>query len=124
MDGLKRPMDQRPRLLLVYADSVYAARCSRFFRRHGWDVHLTANGEEIRQLVDTLAPAALVVDADASRQDAWQTCANITSDHPGLPVVLLSEQPIDQHAQAGTAVLAMRRDGVEGLAQQVFGALV
>ena len=118
-------MDRRPRLFLVYADSVFAARCSRHFRRMGWDVHKTSGGEEICQWVDRLAPNAVVIDTELPGDSAWQTCARITHEHPGLTVVLLAADRLDdeeRRRQVGANAVVSRSAGVEGLAERVFGA--
>ncbi len=118
-------MDRRPRLLMVYADSVYAVHCSRYFRRHGWDVHLAASGDEACESIGWLAPTAVIVDGELPRDHAWDTCARIMREHPGLRVVVAT--PDDsvadlRNSAVGAAAVVSRRQGVEGLAEQLFGA--
>ncbi len=43
MVRLEKKEIYRPLLLLAYADSAHAAQCGRYFRRHGWEVHLVAS---------------------------------------------------------------------------------
>ena len=121
-EGMAQVMDQRPRLLLVYADSVNAVRCSRFFRRHGWDVHMAACGNEALDLIESLAPAAVVLDAELPNESAWDTSARIRQDYPGLTVVVLADDA--QERPAGDATLVTRRAGMEGLAERLLGAAV
>ncbi|MCI0681111.1 MAG: hypothetical protein L0Y71_03320 [Gemmataceae bacterium] len=115
-------MDRRPRLLILYADSVYAVRCSRYFRRRGWDVHLAASGNEACQLVGSLAPTAVVIDGELPRDHARDTCTRLGRDHPGLTVVLATpdHDDVDRPASAG-AVLVPRRHGAEALAEHLVG---
>src|SRR5437870_1206831 len=121
-EGTKLVMDQRPRLLLVYADSVHAVRCSRFFRRHGWDVRMAASGNEALSVIEALAPAAVVLDAELPDESAWATSARIRREHPGLTVVVLAD---DAHERpVGGAALVTRRAGLEGLAERLLGAAV
>jgi DNA-binding response OmpR family regulator len=115
-------MDRRPRLLVVYTDSVYAVHCSRFFRRRGWDVHLAASGDEACELIGSLVPTAVVVDGELPEENAREICARITREHPGLTVVIATPDgtgPADR-GPAG-AVVIPRRQGVEGLAEHLFG---
>jgi CheY-like chemotaxis protein len=122
MDGMNEDMDQRPRLLLVYSDSEYAARCSRYCRRHGWEVHLMTSGAQACELVGSLAPAVVVLDTGLP-DDAWRTCAMITREHPGLPVVLVGTDASnsgDRLQQVGAAAHVTRGGPVEELAEQVF----
>lgn len=116
-------MDRRPRLLMVYADSVYAVRCSRYFRRHGWDVHLAASGDEACASIGLLAPTAVVLDGELPRDLAWDTCARITREHPGLTVVVATDAVDDGAGRRVTAAAAVvpRRHGVEGLAERLAG---
>src|SRR5438128_9587346 len=106
-EGMDRVMDQRPRLLLVYADSVHAVHCSRFFRRHGWDVHMAASGNEALDLIESLAPAAVVLDAELPSASAWDTSARIRQDYPGLTVVVLADDA--QERPVGGAAFVPRR---------------
>jgi CheY-like chemotaxis protein len=124
-EGTDSVMDQRPRLLLVYADSVNAVRCSRFFRRHGWDVHMAASGEEALDLIDPLAPAAVVLDAELPNESAWEISSQITKEYPRLNVVLVAEDGSVANARpANGAALVARRAGMEGLAEQLLGVAV
>ena len=81
-------MDERPRLLYVYANSEHAARSSRFFRRQGWEVHLAASSEEALRLLNILTHVVVVIEA-ALAGDAAQTCRRIRRERPGQRVVVL-----------------------------------
>lgn len=125
MDVSKWPTDCRPRLLLVYADSVHAAQSSRYFRRHGWDVHVATNGEEAFRKVGALAPAAVVLDSDLPTEGAWQTCAKITHGNPGAKVVILAGQDnsaSERAQQVGAAALVSRSANLDTLADQLLSA--
>ena len=116
-------MDRRPRLLLVYADSVFAANCSRHFRRLGWEVRMAVAGEDAYRLVPELLPTAVVLDAELPDDGAWQTCARITRDHPGLTVVLSATDHYENEIrdrQTGATALVTRSAGVQALAEQTI----
>jgi CheY-like chemotaxis protein len=124
MEGTDVVMDQRPRLLLVYADSVHAVRCSRYFRRHGWDVHMAASGDEALDLIDSLAPAAVVLDAELPKENAWEISSRIAKEYPQLNVVLMADDCATSNARPVGAAVVARRSGIEGLAEQLVGAAV
>jgi len=117
-------MNCRPRLLLVYVDSVFAAGCSRHFRRLGWDVRMAAANENVIQLVNSLLPTAVVLDADLPQQSAWKVSACIKKGHPGLTVVLsAASQPECNDIATSTTALVPRDRGLVGLAEQVLSAV-
>ena len=113
-------MSRRPRLFLVYVDSVFAAGCSRHFRRLGWDVRMAAASEEVCQQVNSLVPTAVILDAELPDRSVSNISTRITKEHPGLPVVLSAG------ANNGTAIheaAQVARDrGLNDLAEQVLGA--
>jgi len=76
-------MDRRPCLIVAYADPAFAARWGRFFRRQGWEVHLTPSDAEMSHLVDRLGPTAVVIDADEAPGAAWNR------EHAGVEVLLV-----------------------------------
>ena len=120
MEG-NQVMDRRPRLLIVYFNSVYAVHCSRFFRRRGWDVHLASSAEAC-QMIAVLDPTAVVVDGELPCADASELCERITREHPGLTVVMATPDDVDASHRAPTPVVAVpRRQGIEGLAEHLSG---
>ena len=124
MEVMALDMKFRPRLVFAYADSAHAARCGRFFRRHGWETHLVASAEEARRLVDRFAPEAVVLDTQLSDESGWLTCAKITAQNPDLKVILLGSPPADLDEkldQVGGWSMVSHEDGVEALASEVLG---
>ena len=106
MEGMENEMNRRPLLLLVYADSLFAVRCSRFFRRRGWDVRMATSSDDLGAIVESLLPTAVIFDADSPDEFAAQSCDEIKRQHPGLTVVLST---------------ANQFDDVEGLAERIIG---
>jgi len=81
-------MDQRPCLVVAYADSAFAARWGRFFRRQGWEVHFTRSDAPVGRLVEQLHPAAVVIDAEvAGAVGAWN------QEHPDVELVRVGAAP-------------------------------
>src|SRR5262245_48423235 len=79
----------RPCLLIAHADSGYAARASRAFRRVGWDVYVARTGPEARRLARMLYPDLAILDADLPEESGWLTCEKLVSEQPLLRVILV-----------------------------------
>src|SRR5947208_16969039 len=90
------PRQGRPRLLLAYSDSAHASRCVRYFRRLGWEVHMSASGNEAQRLACELAPSVVVLDADLPDESGWLSSAKITLAHPEEKVILLTSDLQDE----------------------------
>ncbi len=87
--GLDEAMDSRPCLIVGYANSAFAVRWGRFFRRQGWSVHLTPTAAEARRLANELSPDAVVIDVEMPDETGWLTAAKLTQECPTLKVVLV-----------------------------------
>jgi DNA-binding response OmpR family regulator len=79
----------RPCLLIAHADSGYAARASRAFRRVGWDVYVARTGPEARRLARMLYPDLAILDADLPEESGWLTCEKLVSEQRLLRVILV-----------------------------------
>lgn len=114
----------RPLLLLGYADSAYAARVSRYFRRHGWEVHLVTSGMEVRRLVRFLTPAAVVLEVDLPGESGWLTAAKLRLDQPAQQILLVGDGLPENHRFAafiGASRLLTHRDGPAALFDAILG---
>src|SRR5205807_8268820 len=80
----------RPLMILAYVDSAHAAKCGRYFRRLGWEVHLVASAAEARRLAATVHPQVTVLDTELPDESGWLTCAKLTHEDPTRKVVLLA----------------------------------
>jgi ActR/RegA family two-component response regulator len=116
----------RPRLVLAYADSQYAALCCRQLRRLGWEVHLANRGTEARRLARDLRPAVVVIDTELHDESGWLTCDKLQRELPGQRIVLVGPA---SHAQdrrlaafVGAAALVNRQAGAAALVDEVLGA--
>jgi ActR/RegA family two-component response regulator len=123
MDALTPHMDARPRMLLVYGDSVFAARCSRHFRRSGWDVHLAVSSDEACRLMDRLTPTGVVVDAELAGERGAEACRRIAERYPGQPLVLLTADEATDLAPPVDSVRISRRDSISSLMDQLLVAV-
>src|SRR5438093_511522 len=114
----------RPRMVLGFADSTYAAQCGRFFRRHGWEVHLAADGAEIQRQVESFRPAVLVLDAAFIGDGTVASWCAWLGPHPELKVILFAAERSaamlrlqeSLHARA----LCTRQDALQGLGEAVL----
>jgi DNA-binding response OmpR family regulator len=121
----ERSPGQRPLLVLAYADSTYAALAGRYFRRLGWEVHLTSSGPEARRLARTLAPSIVILDTDLQEESGWLTCDKLHRERPAQKIVLLSSNPTEEGRRlaefVGAAALVCRGGGVNSLIEEVLG---
>jgi len=121
----ERTPGRRPLLILAYADSTYASLAGRYFRRLGWEVHLTSSGTEARRLARTLAPTVVVLDTDLADESGWLTCDKLRRERPNQKVVLVSPNPNEEGRRlaefVGAATLVCRGVGVSSLIEEVLG---
>src|SRR6516162_587040 len=86
----------RPRMLLAYSDSAHAARCVRYFRRLGWEVHMVASGAEAQRLANQLLPHAIVLDVNLPDESGWLSAAKLRLLPPEHRIVLLAAEADEQ----------------------------
>jgi CheY-like chemotaxis protein len=119
---------QLPRLVLAHSDSVYAALCTRRFRRLGWDVSLVGTGLEARHLVHVLRPDIVVLDVRLRDESGWLTCDKLVRAWPDLKVILVGTQVRSQGrrfaAFVGASALVAQEDGVQALVDEVHGTVL
>jgi DNA-binding response OmpR family regulator len=84
---------RHPCLILAHADAGYAASTARHLRRLGWDVYRVSDGPEARRLARMLEDAVVVLDADLPGESGWLTCDKLTTERPGIRVVLVADDP-------------------------------
>jgi len=112
-------------MLLAYSDSAHAARCVRYFRRLGWEVHMVASGALAQRLANELAPQAVVLDADLPDESGWLSAAKIGLLPPEHRIVLLAdradEQSLERTRSLGIAGLVARDEGPEAVAALIAG---
>ena len=110
--------DGRPKMLLVYGDSAFAAKTSRHYRRQGWDVRMAGSAAEARRLVERLDPMATVVDGEsfagpaALGEDFFDRCA-------GQCIVLVTDHTAHADSWPEKVRLA-RRDNLETVADSLL----
>jgi ActR/RegA family two-component response regulator len=115
----------RPRLLLAYADPVYAVVCGRYFRRLGWEVQMVAGGAEARLLANEYQPNVVALDAGLLDESGWLTSAKISTENPDLRIVLIAgdeaECTPERLHMVGAEQAVRRDDGAEALAHAILG---
>ena len=117
--------ENRPRMLLAYTDAAYASQCGRYFRRQGWEVQMVASGTEARELVGQFHPDIVVLEAALLDESGWLTSAKISTENPGLQIILVADRSMDgiedRLSMVGAHHAVCRNDGVESLADCIFG---
>jgi hypothetical protein len=124
MDAFNPHMDARPRMLMLYGDSAFAAKCSRHFRRRGWDVHMAVSSDEACRLMDRFSPNGVVVDAELAGERGADACARIAQRYPGQLLVLLApDKPaVADLDRLGNSVRISQRDRIPELLDHFLGA--
>jgi DNA-binding response OmpR family regulator len=120
---IARPNHSRPCLVLAHTEAVYAALCSRYFRRLGWEVHLVGTGLEARHLARVLDPNFVVLDVQLRDESGWLSCSKLVREQPGLKVVLVGTNLTPQNhrfaAFVGAAALVSQDEGVQALLDEI-----
>jgi DNA-binding response OmpR family regulator len=115
---------RRPRIVVAYADSVYAAQCARHFRRLGWEVHLAHSGHDARRLAGLIEPQVVVVDTELPSQSGGLACAKAMSASGSYRVVLVSpavgEGELRLAEEIGAAAIVARTEPVKALVDCVL----
>jgi CheY-like chemotaxis protein len=106
-----------PCLVLGGFDAVLV----RAFRRSGWDVYPARTGPEARRLARMVEADLVVLDTQVAEESGWLTCEKLTSEVPGVRVILVDRNP-DPHGEdlaefVGAAVL-IDRENLEELARR------
>jgi CheY-like chemotaxis protein len=122
----KIPVDVKPCLVLAHADIGFAARASRQFRLHGWDVYLARTGVEVRHLTKKVAPAVVVVDVDLADESGWLLCDKLNREQSVPKVILVGTNLTPEHERlasfVGAAALLWQQDGIAALVDEVLEA--
>jgi DNA-binding response OmpR family regulator len=112
-------------MVLAYGDSAQAAILARFFRRHGWEVHIAISGPDARRLAYGLTPEVVILDTELPDESGWLTCAKLVLENGAQRVILVSAHATaeEQHLAetVGAAALVDRTNALAELAEQVLG---
>lgn len=118
----------RPRLLLGYADSAHASHCARYFRRHGWEVHLIPSGVDTRRLILDFDPRVVILDTDLPDESGWLTAAKILLGRPEQRVFLVGPERNTSNERfasfLGAAGYFAREESPAALTEEVLGTLM
>ena len=120
----KRPQAGRQKLIVSHHDPDYSARVSKQFRQLGWDVHSAESEADVRRLARSIAPAVVILATDFPGESGWLTCAKLTSERPGLKVILvghgLTPDQVRFGTFAGSSALVELEHGMRGLVEEVY----
>lgn len=114
----------RPRMLIAYVDSAHASRCSRYFRRLGWEVHLAAGASEAERLISHFRPHTLIIDADLPGDGGARTAACALALLPEARMVLLASQAERNEDFGSAAIWVSRNSEMDELARAVKGRAI
>jgi CheY-like chemotaxis protein len=82
----------RPCMVLACAERTWTQQARRILRRLGWDVYQAEVGPEARRLARMLEPDLILLDCRLPGESGWLTCAKLTRERPGTPVLLLGSR--------------------------------
>ncbi|MBI3411021.1 MAG: hypothetical protein HY040_22030 [Planctomycetes bacterium] len=112
-------------MVFAYVDSAHAAHCGRFFRRHGWEVHLVADGSQVHRLVECVGPSVLVVDTALIEDAGLQAWRPWLLEQGGLKVILMASECTSETRRLQEAIFATalfaRDDAIESLGAALLG---
>lgn len=115
----------RPRLVLGHGDRDYTISVSQHFRMLGWQVHSAHTASDVRRLVRTLDPAAVVLATELRDESGWLACIKLLSEQPERVIVLVGSDvtPEDQSFAdfVGAAALVRELDGAPAVLDAVHG---
>ncbi len=118
----------RPRLLLGYADSAHASQWARYFRRHGYSVHLIPSGVDTRRLATEIAPRVVILDTDLPDESGWLTAAKILLDRPEQKIFLVGPERTEANERLasflGAAGYLSRDESPVALSEEILGTLM
>ena len=77
--------ENRPRMLLAYADAGYASECGRYFRRLGWEVQMVGAAASKPALSPMIPPDVVVLDAELLDESGWFDQRQDQHRQPGNP---------------------------------------
>jgi DNA-binding response OmpR family regulator len=105
-----QPVDFRhdaEKILLVDDDPGIRVMLSRVLKDAGYGVECASDGNEALELAKDRNVNLVLLDLNMPGKDGWDTYEQLTSDHPLLPVIIITARPSQQFTAlaAGTGVL-------------------
>jgi CheY-like chemotaxis protein len=80
-------------ILLVDDDPGVRRMLLRVLEDEGYIVFPAAGGLEALEIASGKAPDLVLLDLTLPGQDGWQTCQQLSLDHPLLPVIIITARP-------------------------------
>ena len=83
----------RPKVLLVDDDPAIREMWGRILTDEGYAVLPAANGQAALELAAATQVDVLLLDLNLPRKNGWETFEQITTDHPLLPIIIITARP-------------------------------
>jgi DNA-binding response OmpR family regulator len=104
-----QPADYRggEKILLVDDDPGIRVMLSRVLNDAGYRVECASDGNAALECAKDGTVALVLLDLNMPGKDGWDTYEQLTSDHPLLPIIIITARPSQQFTAlaAGTGVL-------------------
>lgn len=101
-------------ILVIEDEAVIGKNILIYLQRHGYAVRLAGSAEEGLDLLDSMRPAAVLLDFKLPGIDGMQAMARIRAFDPGIRVLMLTG-----HGSVQMAVEAMKAGAVDFLTKPV-----
>lgn len=108
------PAGDRPRVLVVDDEPDFRSALATRLERRGFDVDLAADGAEALGAASASPPDVVVLDVLMPGLDGIATLRRFRSEHPEIPVILLTG-----HASASSGIDGMRLGAFDYLTKPV-----
>ena len=83
----------RPKILLVDDDPAIREMVGRILTDEGYAVLPAASGQAALELAAATQVDVLLLDLNLPMKNGWETFEQITTDHPLLPIIIITARP-------------------------------
>lgn len=111
-----RQIDARPspkisgsgrRILLVDDDAIVRDSLNNVLTGEGYCVIPAENGQQALDVANTLPVDLALLDLNMPVKNGWDTFERLTTDHPTIPIIIITARPNQLFTAVGVGVVAL-----------------